>query len=416
MSAPLKLAPLPSFQCYDCVGCGNCCRGIFVIRITAEERDRIRAQGWEDAPEFQGINLFTPSGDLFLLAHRDDGSCVFLDERGLCRIHAKFGEPTKPLACRVYPFKLIPTGDKVRVDLRCDCPSIPANSGRSIGEYRDAVQEFLPLVVPADAPDWAPPPLFSHTQLDWSKLERINDTFLRLIRTESLDLTTRMVACANVAAALRTPKITSLGEQPLRELLDTLYTRTVTLMADDPMVRLAPLAVEGMVFRQLVGMYGREDRRGERGMLLRRLRATVRMLGGRGTVPALRRDFPEVPFAALDAPLGFPPDAVVEPMARYLRLRLESMGFFGAGYFGYPYLDGLSVLLLTYPLTFWFARAFAVEQGLPAPDRACIEHGIQIVNHYHGMLPVFNLPFERFRFRFLTERSTLRRLIIWYGR
>ncbi len=85
-----------------------------------------------------------------------------------------------------------------------------------------------------------------------------------------------------------------------------------------------------------------------------------------------------MPFSALEEPLGIPPDEVVEPLARYLRFRLECMGFFGAGYFGYSYLDGLNVLLLTYPLTFWFARAYAAGNGLPAPDRACIERGIQL--------------------------------------
>lgn len=418
MSTPLRLAPLPSYQHYDCQGCGNCCRGIFVIRITTEERDRIRAQGWESDPELQGIELFKPAGEKgkFLLAHRDDGSCVFLDERGLCRIHAKFGEPTKPLACRVYPFKLIPTGDRVRADLRCDCPAIPANHGRSLSEYRDAVREFIPLVVPPAAAELPPAPLYGRVQLDWSRLERVNELFLRLVQTRSLDLTTRLVACVNVSAALHSKHLAVIDEHKLREMLEVIYKKVVATAVEDPLVRLKPLAIERLTFRQLLGLYGREDRRGERGVLLKRLSLSLRMLAGQGLVPPLRLGFPEVPFAALDEPLGLPPDEVVEPLARYLRLRLESMGFFGPGFFGYPYLDGLNVLLLTYPLTFWFARVFAAEKGLPAPDRACIERGISIVNHYHGMLPVFNLPLERFRFHFLCERGTLRRLLLWYGR
>ena len=74
------------------------------------------------------------------------------------------------------------------------------------------------------------------------------------------------------------------------------------------------------------------------------------------------------------------------------------------------------MLLLTYPLTFWFARACAAGAGLPAPDRACVERAVQMVNHYHGLLPIFNMPQERLRFRFLCERTTLRRLVLWYGR
>ncbi len=166
MSAPLRLAPLPSYQCYECAGCGDCCRGIFLIKISTEERDRIRAQGWEEEPEFHGVKLFIPDGsDKFTLAHREDGSCVFLDERGLCRIHAKFGEPTKPLACRVYPFKLIPTGEKVRADLRWDCPSGPANHGRPLSEYRREVRDYIPRVVPPDAAQRPTPPFFARISL-----------------------------------------------------------------------------------------------------------------------------------------------------------------------------------------------------------------------------------------------------------
>lgn len=417
ISVPLRLAPLPSYQCYECVGCGNCCRGIFFISVNAEERERILAQGWEREPDLQGIQLFTPTGKgQFLLAHRNDGACVFLDERGLCRIHAKFGEVTKPLACRVYPFRLIPVGEKVHTDLRWDCPAAPANQGRPLSEYRDSLREYIPLLLPPEAAERPAPPLFGHTQLSWEKLERINATIIRLAGNTAYDLTTRMAACVNVSAALRFPGIVTLDESQLTHLLEALYEKIVALMADDPLERVRPLALESLLLRQVAGIYGREDRRGERGVAWRRLRAMLRMLAGEGLLPPLRADFPTVPFSALEEPLGFPPDAVVEPLARYMRCRLESMGFFGGGYFGYSYLDGLNMLLLTYPLTFWFARAYAAGQGLPAPNRACIERGIQLVNHYHGMLPVFNMPQERLRFRFLCERTALRRLILWYGR
>ena len=49
----------------------------------------------------------------YRLGHQADGACVFLDERGLCRIHAKFGEQAKPLACRIYPYAFHPAGKKI---------------------------------------------------------------------------------------------------------------------------------------------------------------------------------------------------------------------------------------------------------------------------------------------------------------
>ena len=44
------------------------------------------------------------------LGHLADGACVFLDPAGRCRIHAKFGEAAKPLACRLYPLVIHPAG------------------------------------------------------------------------------------------------------------------------------------------------------------------------------------------------------------------------------------------------------------------------------------------------------------------
>ena len=55
------------------------------------------------------------------LNHRKDGACVFLGENNRCRIHARYGAEAKPLACRLYPFVLVPTGERWRVGLRFAC-------------------------------------------------------------------------------------------------------------------------------------------------------------------------------------------------------------------------------------------------------------------------------------------------------
>src|SRR3974377_291300 len=99
MSFPIRNLPL--VQNWDCHVCGTCCQE-YVVTVTEEERKRIEAQGWADAPEMNGLPIFRKSGFLWgrkhRLNHRADGSCVFLTEQGRCRIHEKFGYETKPLA------------------------------------------------------------------------------------------------------------------------------------------------------------------------------------------------------------------------------------------------------------------------------------------------------------------------------
>ena len=108
---------LPVLQNWSCHNCSGCCRQ-HQIEITAEERRRIEHQNWtaEDGIP-AGQPLFQSLGPKWnrrsALAHQADGACVFLNEDGLCRIHAKFGEAAKPLACRVYPYAFHPDGKKV---------------------------------------------------------------------------------------------------------------------------------------------------------------------------------------------------------------------------------------------------------------------------------------------------------------
>ncbi len=409
----LTLAPLPSYQCYDCRGCGICCRGIFAIGLQADERDRIEAQGWGDDPAMAGKTLFITQGSRTLLAHDAQGACVLLDAHGRCRIHAKFGEPAKPLACRLYPFKFIPAGTQARTDIRFDCPAVAANEGRPLREHREAAKVLLPLTA-VDAVE--PPPFCGKTRLSWAQLDRVTATFSRLLRHSALDLTQRIVACVNVAAALGSMRISSLDDGGLRELLEAAFAKVTATASEETMVRLRPLLIERAAFRQVLAVYGREDRRGESGVMWGRLTTALRMLAGSGVTPPLRPDFPAVPFAALEEPLGIPPDEVMAPLIRYYRFRLESLGFFGAGFYGFDYLDGLNALLLTYPITLWFARLFALGRDMVFPDQACMEQALQVVNHAHGVVPIFRLPQERTRLRFLGERTTLRRLVVWYGR
>src|SRR4051794_3197520 len=109
---------LPVLQNWDCHVCGTCCHE-YQVTITDEERQRIDAQGWDSEADLGGqpayVNRGWPWARRYTLNHRPDGRCVFLSDQGLCRIHERFGYETKPLACRLYPFVLVPVGDHWRV-------------------------------------------------------------------------------------------------------------------------------------------------------------------------------------------------------------------------------------------------------------------------------------------------------------
>lgn len=397
------------------MGCGECCRGRFDILITPADHARIVEQRWQETPEFHGILLATPHGEGFRLAHREDGACIFLDDQGKCRIHARFGEPAKPLACRLYPFRFVPLGGQVRVDVRYDCPATASNRGASISRQRTALLQLLPDAMPSAALDAPPPPLYGHMRASWAQLCRITEAFERLVHDERLDLTRRLVGCANLAAALQSPRIAELEGRKLSELLEAAGAKIHEALAADPLTRQDPGGMVRAMFRQLLLTYGREDRRGQQSSMLKRLGESWRMGRGRGEVPSFRQDLAHVHFEEVELAIDTPPTDVTDVYSRYLRMRLAGMGFFGPYFYHRPYLDGLNGLLLTYPLFLWYVQAFAIGQQLPTPTRACAEHALQVVDHQHGITPVLDFPTERLRFRQLTDRSTLRELILWYG-
>lgn len=415
LKIPLTLITPPGFQHYDCTSCGDCCRGRFAIVVTQEDRDRIDGQGWTDEDlDLGGKPLFSQHGDGFQLAHRPDGACVFL-ENNLCRIHAKYGEPAKPVACRMYPFVLVPLGGDVRVDVRYDCPATAKNLGRPITEHRKDLQKLVKPALPENAAELPTPPLYGRVKLSWAQLSRVTETFERVLLDVSLDITRRITACVNLAAVLRHPRIATLEGEEFDEYLEDVAAEVQSAAAADTLRRKSPSGPEHVAFRQLAGLYSRYDRVGEKAHLTKRLSVSLAMLSGKGAVPQLRDNFPEVTFDQMETETGVPTPEAAQVLERYLHTHLSSMGFFGPSFYGRSYLDGVNSLLLTYPLICWFARAYAASEGLTAPSASCIERALMIVDHQHGVTPLLDIPTERFRTNMLTDRSALRTLVIWYG-
>jgi lysine-N-methylase len=405
----------PNHQSYDCTGCGDCCRGRFAILITEADKDRIDKQSWTDEElNLGGKPLFTRRGNEYQIAHRADGSCIFLQDDGLCRIHAKYGEPAKPLACRLYPFRFIPLGDQIRVDVRFDCPATASNNGRPISAHRGDLQKLVKDAVPDKAADQPIPPLHGRVQAGWGQLCRVTEAVERVLLDISLDLTRRVAACVNLVDLLRQVDFSKLEPHQLGDFLDEAAGHVQEGAVSDTLDRVAPHGNESAAFRQLLGVYARIDQIGDRAKPLERLTTSMRMLSGKGTVPAFRPDLPKVSFADIEGSRGIPSGDAALAVERYLHTHLSSMSFFGPSFYSRAYLDGLSALLLTYPLTCWFARAYA-GPSKSTPDRDCFERALMIVDHQHGITPILDIPTERFRTNLLTDRSTLRSLVVWYG-
>jgi len=413
----------PEGQCYDCHSCALCCPA-YEIGVTAEEKQRLVEQRWEEDAALAGQPFFVERKRNTVLALGEGGSCVFLDDGNRCRIHAKFGEPTKPLGCRAYPFVLIPTDAEVRVSVRFDCPSVAANRGRPLADHRPWLEELSAQVLPPNARDLPPPAFRDGHRLEWPQLRRLTDALLGVLANQELSFTRRIIACVTMTHLLQRAKVDKLAEGGLKEFL--LLSEEVSLKdaSADDLDSPAPTGRGALLFRQSLALYGRRDLPGD---LLRSARQTAARTGGRfrqalrfvrgsGAVPALQPDFPQTDFLALEEPLGEPAGESAEALLRFYTGKLTGMTFCGRAYYHVPFVEGLYGLWLTYPVALWYARLFARGDARASLAPEFVQRALRLVDWHHGRTPAFGTRSERGRAAFLSSEECLRPLVAWYGR
>lgn len=98
---------------HRCYGCGSCCYGHAIALVDDAEQARIVEAGAK-----LGVSEPVVDGQLRFERSR----CVFQDpDDRLCRIHKELGYEVKPLACQLWPLKLVKTEDGLRFGLDPGC-------------------------------------------------------------------------------------------------------------------------------------------------------------------------------------------------------------------------------------------------------------------------------------------------------
>lgn len=420
MSLPLSL---PTIQNWSCHNCGGCCRQ-HAIEITEDERRRIEGQNWTAAegvpagrPLFVRLGLF-PWSRRYRLGHQPDGGCVFLDERGLCRIHAKFGEAAKPLACRVYPYAFHPAGKSIAVSLRFSCPSVVANRGKSLGEQKGELKTLEKQVVPDWADEMAPPEVSPGQRLDWPDTLKIVDRLERFFAEGGSPLLVRLLRALKFADLLGQATFEKIRGARFGEFLEIIGEAAAGEVPADVATIPPPSRTGRMQFRLLAGQYARKDTFATTGWRnrWRLFVAALRLMRGKGNVPPLQEVFVEVPFEALEAEFGPLPAEAEALLIRYLRVKLQGMHFCGAAYYDAPLVEGFQSLALVIPVVLWIARWLATGAGRKSLDADDVARAMSIADHHHGYSPLFGQRSSRGRVRLLARLDDVARLAAWYGR
>jgi lysine-N-methylase len=416
---------LPQLQNWSCHNCGGCCRK-HEIEITPQERDRILGQGWPASGKIPpGQPLFREQRSLLgrqqiFLAHQPDGGCVFLDDQGLCRIHGKFGEAAKPLACRVYPYAFHPRGKELAVSLRFSCPSVARNLGRPVGQQRKDLQTLARLVLPEGLPVTSPPRLSGHSTLSWDDLLLVVDALRASISREDGPVVLQILRTLFWLDLIEKSRLSKITGERLRELLNLLSEAALLEIPELP-VTIEPVSRIGLTqFRLLAGQYARTDTAASIDVSLsgrwRQLRNGWSLTRGTGVLPDLDDEFRSIPFDALHAiPCRLPAEAD-EMLRRYLQVKIEGLHFCGRAYYDVPMIEGFHALILALPVVGWIACWRAASAGRAELTFDDVLAALNRVDHQHGYSPVLASWGARRRVKNLQAAGDIEKLLLHFSR
>lgn len=395
----------------------QCCREL-VVHLSEADRRAIDGQDWAgtlDRPAYLRI------GWQFVLNKRDDGACVFLDEpTKLCRIHARYGEAAKPLACRMYPFSVFAAPDGWRVSLRFDCPTARKSDGAPLVSHRDSVADLLrQLPRGAEAADGAELP--GGIRATRAETKDLLDHFSRWMIDGQHELRSRLEGAAWVAQMLFAARFEKVRGQRLAELLTLLFQNAAD--ESSAAAETAPSPRQCAMLRQIVFAHvehvGLADLSAAWPRRLARQWRQARMAGvfrrGRGDVPEMPGFEPGVSFEAVEAVAGIEDstqaEAAGELLTRYVIMRLESGTVYGAGYYGWPIVTGLLALFASMAAMGWLARLYAAAEGRAALSFDDVSRALCRIDRAAGRLPALGTAAERLRLSYLAREEGAVRLI-----
>ncbi|MCG3130965.1 MAG: hypothetical protein FLDDKLPJ_01739 [Phycisphaerae bacterium] len=422
---PILMPQIPG-QRWSCHSCGRCCYDL-VGHLSAEERARIDRQDWRGE---LGIEPYVRLGRSTVLNKHDDGACVFLDRAtNLCRIHARFGEQAKPLACRIYPFTVRPVPQGWRVALRFDCPSAAGSQGEGLAKHRPFLGELVGAL-PHLAWREDVPRLTGTHRLSEIQTQRLTERLLRMLNARDEPLTWVLRRAAEVAATLAEARLDRVGVGRFDELTDLLFSANPDRLPAPPGADRAKAGVTRgarAMLRQLVYAFSahatiHELRAGffrRFGLRFRHLRDAGRFRRGRGEVPATHGLPPGVAFDRVDAVKAAddPGEAerIEDLVRRYLTERVASRSVFGAGYYDWPVVDGLLALWASAAAWGFLARHRAAAQGRAAITYDDAFESLRIVDRSATRSPALGTRTERMRLRYLARSGALPGLVEAYA-
>ncbi|MBX9686611.1 MAG: YkgJ family cysteine cluster protein [Candidatus Obscuribacterales bacterium] len=264
------------------------------------------------------------------LEKRENGTCEFLSEENLCKIHQDFGIEAKPSICRLFPYTFTVTPDAVLASLSFASTAVLSNSGSLLSDQIDTLTSQYELYKGLFKPNaelWQSLQLIDGEALPWRDFKKLDDDFSELLYSENCE---QNKAPTNLAEKLRkfSEKVQGLLKNP-------------SDAEKEPRLESRPKIVDQILLKHLERLYFPADvfkndkyDLDARAMLGEMVAAPQSISFGQGKEARKYADLISIKLS------GLAPE-IEELIDRFLYLRFFSKLFFGPGFHHLSLLAGL---------------------------------------------------------------------------
>lgn len=415
LSLPI-LIPALAAQRYSCHACGNCCRD-FTVQLREDDLRKLREQKWEErlgepvTVEFRGVTF---------LRQREDGSCIFWQSDGRCRIHGEFGLEAKPIACQLFPFSFAPRDDGVQIGLNFACQSVLENKGASLASHTTDLRRML-ASVPEASREGRPPLLTRRLRAEPREVAALTAVLDGWLARTDLDLATRLDGLAWLVQSLGMARFDQVRGERFIELIATLVSALPEELDLVPFSaaagRTARLIRQAAFARIEDVRVGEALAKGRFKSVISQLLRSRRFARGRGVAPIGVRGWPrEIRFRDVAA-TRFTVDAkesegIDELISRWLRMTILGGRAWGPGCYGFPIPEGLQALLVNLLAVGWLARAHAAGAGRSAAVLVDVRAALGRVDRHAGRAPWLGSSGEGMRMRYFQTTEAWRGALV----
>jgi len=409
----LPIITLPMAERWDCHQCGACCRGS-IVPLDEEDLRKLREQKWEKHPDFRGVAVTAALDGRQQLARRADGSCVFLMDDGLCRIHMDFGLEAKPLVCRMFPLQVVPHDKQAVLTLRRACPSAAADKGRQITEHLGQVRAYI---TEGRLTEHSPavPVIKPGEEADWKRSRGLLEALRRVTCDERYPPIRRLVHGLELCRLIEAAQTQAMPLAKLNELLGVLEEHIAEEAAPHFAERERPSAGGRLLFRQIgletVRLHPSSHVMPRWWTRFQLAWWAIKMVAGRGRLPRVHPQFPRATFRQVEQPLGLLDAELYRPLARYFETSTASYQYALCERDGWSIIESYRQLAILYPLALWLLRWATAGR---TPEVGDVYEIISTLDRAQGHAPLSGLK-QRSRLSTLARLGDLPRLVIWYG-